>query len=64
MRALMGAKVTISKYMPRLAIAIYHKPEDIVEIPFYILSLFPGYRLYIRHYNTWHTSETFLYAVQ
>jgi len=46
----------------RLAISIYHKPEDIFEIPKYILSLHSDYKLYIRHYQ-FSECETILYAV-
>lgn len=62
LKALEGAKETILKWYPRLAICIYHKYEDIYEIGDYILSLNPNYKLYIRHYSTcmW---ETVLYAV-
>lgn len=61
LKALKGAKETIAKNKPRLAICIYHKPEDIYEIPEYILSVVPEYRFWIRHYtsNAW---ETVLYA--
>lgn len=61
LNALKGAKRTIVKYKPRLAICIYHKPEDIYEIPEYILSIVPEYRFWIRHYAT-DGSETVLYA--
>lgn len=61
LKALEGAKQTILKNHPRLAICIYHKPEDIVEIPFYILKLVPEYKFYIRHYTS-HMWETVLYA--
>lgn len=33
LKALEGAKETIKKFHPRLAISIYHRPEDIFEIP-------------------------------
>lgn len=61
LNALKGARATIMKNRPRLAICIYHKPEDICEIPEYILSVVPEYRFWIRHYatNEW---ETVLYA--
>ena len=61
LNALKGACKTILKNRPRLAICIYHKPEDICEIPEYLLSLVPEYRFWIRHYssNEW---ETVLYA--
>lgn len=61
LNALKGAKNTIIKNRPRLAICVYHKYADIFEIPQYILSLVPEYRFYLRHYTTveW---ETVLYA--
>lgn len=37
--ALNGAKKIIIKDCPILAISIYHKPEDIIKIPKYILEL-------------------------
>lgn len=61
LKALQGAKNIIMRYKPRLAISIYHKPWDIIEIPDYVLSLVPEYRLYIRHYSADFT-ETVLYA--
>lgn len=61
LKSLMGAKNTIIKNHPRLAICVYHKPEDIYEIPGYILSLVPEYKFYLRHYDTKHW-ETVLYA--
>lgn len=62
LEALKGAKDTILKYRPRLAICIYHKPEDIIEIPLYLQSLIPDYKFYIRHYSNY-TIETVLYAI-
>lgn len=62
LKVLQGAEKTIRKYRPRLAICIYHKGEDILEIPEYILSLHSDYRLYIRHYHI-SGSSTILYAV-
>lgn len=62
LEALKGARDTIIRERPKLAICVYHKKEDIWEIPEYILSLSQEYRLYIRHYH-WNPSETVLYAV-
>lgn len=62
LEALKGARETIIRDKPDLAICIYHKDEDIVEIPKYILKLNPDYELYIRHYS-WAAWETVLYAV-
>ena len=62
MESLKGAQRTIVENKPKLAICIYHKPEDMVEIPLYIKSLVPEYRLYVRHLGNvpW---ETVMYAV-
>lgn len=61
LEALKGARATILKWRPKLAISMYHKPEDIVELPRYILQLVPDYRLRIRHYTS-DVQETVLYA--
>lgn len=61
LEALRGARETIQKNKPRMAICIYHKPEDLYEIPGYLLSLVPEYRFKVRQYTS--TSwETVLYA--
>ena len=60
--AIVGASETIAKNHPRMAISIYHKPEDIFELPRTILEMCPDYKLYIRHYQM-SRCETILYAV-
>ena len=60
--ALLGASNTIKKYKPKLAICVYHKPEDIWEIPLLIHELNPEYQLYLRHYS-FADNETVLYAI-
>lgn len=62
MEALKGARNTILRNKPKLAICIYHKKEDLWEIPYFIKKLVPEYRIYIRHYSNCET-ETVLYAV-
>lgn len=59
--ALKGAQNTIKKYKPRLAICLYHRSEDIITLPQYILELVPEYKFKIRHYTTF-TYDTILYA--
>ena len=61
-KALLGSSNIIKQYKPKLAISIYHKPEDIVELPKLLLELNPDYQFYLRHYSL-ATSETVLYAV-
>ncbi len=61
LKSLMGARNTIIKNHPRLAICVYHKNSDLYEIPGYILSLVPEYRFYLRHYCSI-DYETVLYA--
>lgn len=60
--ALQGAKEIIKKYHPKLAISVYHRPEDILDIPNLILSYSADYKFYLRHYSIFN-EETILYAV-
>lgn len=61
LRALKGAKHLIEKYHPRLAISVYHKEEDLYEIPLYLHKEYPQYRFALRHHGKqW--LETVLYA--
>ena len=60
--ALKGAERMIRKCRPKLAISIYHKLEDIWELPKLILSFCPDYTFYLRHYSL-SSEETVLYAV-
>lgn len=62
LEALRGAEKTIQRDYPVLAISIYHKTEDVLEIPLYILELSNRYQFYVRHYSTT-ASETILYAI-
>lgn len=60
--ALKGCKRIIQDYKPKLAICIYHKPEDLFEIPIMIKEMNPAYKLYVRQYaDAWY--DTVLYAV-
>ncbi len=60
--ALLGSRKIITEQKPKLAISIYHKPKDIVEILSLILTFNNKYKFYIRHYSTsW--NETILYAI-
>ena len=60
--SLQGAENTIKNFHPILSIAIYHKREDLFEIPEYIHSVFSGYKFFIRAYEDT-ANELILYAV-
>ena len=60
--ALMGAKKTISKFKPKLVLNAYNTFEDIFEMPLLINTLWPDYKLYLRHIS-WTVCETDLFAM-
>lgn len=62
LESLKGAQKTIMRDKPKLAICIYHKPEDMITLPLYIKSLVPEYKLYLRHHSA-SANETVLYAM-
>lgn len=62
LEALKGSIEIIKKQKPKLAISIYHKSDDLINIPIFIKKLVPEYKLYIRHYSIY-PAETILYAV-
>ena len=62
LKALHGCKEILVKHRPKLAICVYHKKEDIVEIPLYLHDVVPEYKFYMRHYSV-RAYETVLYAV-
>ncbi len=60
--ALRGAKKSIAQHKPKLAISIYHKPEDFIVLPELIKSICPSYRFYLDHYTIF-DADTILYAI-
>lgn len=59
LEALKGAENIIKNRKPKLAICLYHRPQDFFEIPLYIKKLNPEYRLFVHQ----HSQDTVLYAV-
>jgi len=59
--ALKGAETILKTQRPRLAVSIYHKDMDVLNIPDYLLSVVPEYHFLIRHYGA-DLLETVLYA--
>lgn len=63
--ALKGAERHIKEENPRLAICVYHKPNDIWDIPKTILDMNPNYKFYLRQHfaGTCADNELVLYGV-
>lgn len=59
--ALEGAERTIKKYLPKMAICIYHNIKDFIEIPALIKRFDNRYKFAVRHYTDTLT-ETVLFA--
>lgn len=60
--ALEGAESHIRAYKPRLAVCVYHRPDDFRTVPERVLSYYPDYRVYLRHYMEGFT-ETVMFFV-
>jgi FkbM family methyltransferase len=59
--ALKGAEGVLEEHRPKLAVALYHHPEDLTQIPAHIDELGLGYRLFLDHTSAgW--EETVLFA--
>ena len=63
LRALKGGKHKIMADSPNMAICVYHKKEDIIEIPKLLLKMNPNYHFALGHYTLGKT-ETVLYAFE
>ena len=63
--AILGAKQTIGASRPKMAICVYHNPEDVYEVPLLIHMFEPSYKFYFRHHGRdwWYGNETVCYAV-
>jgi FkbM family methyltransferase len=62
LESIRGARESILRFKPKLAISLYHNPNDIFELIIYIKQKFPFYSLYLDHY-TIHAEETVLYCL-
>ncbi|MCB6364736.1 FkbM family methyltransferase [Intestinibacillus massiliensis] len=61
-RALEGARETIRTWRPKLNVAVYHRNEDLFDLPLLVHSLCPDYRIYLRHHPYVPAWDTNLYA--
>jgi len=63
MDALEGARKIIADRHPKLAICVYHKAQDIFQIPLWIHTISPEYKIYMRLHEANITRELVCYAV-
>ncbi|MCM1232505.1 MAG: FkbM family methyltransferase [Ruminococcus flavefaciens] len=63
-KALQGARDTIVSNEPKLTICLYHRLYDFWEIPTYIKTLVPQYKLQVRHHQNGTMGGTVIYAVK
>jgi FkbM family methyltransferase len=60
--AIIGSMNTITNLKPKLAISIYHKFNDLYELPLLIKSYQKNYKFYVRH-STYRLYESILFCV-
>jgi FkbM family methyltransferase len=60
--ALYGARDTIRRWLPKLAISVYHRPSDLWQIPRIVREFSDQYQLYLRQHDGG-VIETVLYGV-
>ena len=61
--ALLGTAQTIQTFRPRLIVSLYHRVEDLIELPLLIHDIRPDYRLYLRHHPYIPAWDTNLYCI-
>lgn len=61
MAMLKGARATIQRDRPKIAVCVYHYPADIPDISNYLRELVPDYRFALRHHSP-QLMETVLYC--
>lgn len=61
--AIKSCERTLSRYLPKLAICLYHRTSDLLEIPLHIRKTHPSYKLYTRHHRAGSLWETVCYAI-
>ena len=62
-RALLGSKETIERFHPRLAVSVYHRPFDFIDLTMLVHSFNQDYKLYLRQPPYFPSWDLCLYAV-
>lgn len=64
MEALKGCAGIIQKQHPVMAVCVYHRIEDLWEVPLYLKALCGDYKIYMRHHAKYWVAETVCYACE
>lgn len=62
--AILGSAETIKKYKPRLLVSLYHRSEDLFDLPLLVADICPSYKLYLRRMQYIPAWDINLYAVE
>lgn len=60
--AITGCRRAIEQYTPRLMVSAYHRNSDLYQLPLYVKSINPAYKVYLRHHPyipAWETNFYF-----
>ncbi len=60
--ALEGARASLERYRPQVHISIYHRFDDLFELPLMLAEWLPGYRWYLGHHS-YYQMETDIYGI-
>lgn len=63
LKALEGARQTITRHRPKMAISVYHKPEDLITLPDFVAQTGHGYRMSLRQHNPYVPDAMVCYCV-
>jgi len=61
LEVLEGAVEMIKKFKPKIAVSVYHKPDDILTIPGFISEILPDAKFYLSH-KYYDLNETILFV--
>lgn len=62
-QGLIGAEKILTIQKPQLAICLYHRPEDLWEIPLLLNKMNPDYKMVVKHHGCQNFTDTVLYAL-
>lgn len=63
MDMLLGAKEILKKYKPKIALSVYHRPDDLIKCANFLYEINPSYKFSLRHHSSL-MMDTTLYCYQ